>query len=140
MKELYILLVELANGEIQTKVNKLFDDGYQLRDSANFKYENGEVHIVQSFVLSERGIYREIEELVRSEVIDYDVKINDISLNATDRIEMNSKLHNFIKNFTQTYYERCTSLTHNIKSEPFARFYRDLKTEDYLDAYINAKS
>jgi len=69
MKELYILLVELANDNFQTKVNKLFEDGYQLRDSANFKYENGEVHIVQSFVLSERGIYREIEELVRSKVM-----------------------------------------------------------------------
>ena len=111
-----------------------------MRDSANFKYENGEVFMVQSFVLSERGIYREIEELVRSKVMDYDVKIDDVSLNATDRIEMHSKFHNFITNFTQTYYERCTSLTHNIKSEPFARFYRDLKTEDYLDAYINAKS
>lgn len=70
MKELYILLVELANNDFQTKVNKLFEDGYQLRDSANFKYENGEVFMVQSFVLSERGVYREIEELVRSEVMD----------------------------------------------------------------------
>jgi|GEM_PF-6672954 len=88
MKELYILLVELANGDLQTKVNKLFDDGYQLRDSANFKYENGEVHIVQSFVLSERGIYREIEELVRGEMMDWETA-------------------------KETYSERCKSVEHD---------------------------
>ena len=88
MKELYILLVELANNDFQTKVNKLFEDGYQLRDSANFKYENGEVFMVQSFVLSERGIYREIEELVRGEKMDWQIA-------------------------KETYSERCKSVGHD---------------------------
>ena len=92
-------------------MNKLFEDGYQLRDSANFKYENGEVHIVQSFVLSKRGIYREIEELVCSEVIDWETS-------------------------KETYSERCKSVGHKVAGEPFKTQFREyinnINREDYF--------